>query len=279
MKTVFVVYTYYHLLISIITTLNSRSIEKKPNVLLMTRFKTNTDLLYKLMELSVFDSVMAFDEDELIDSNLFLPSDVIVMFNDSTLLGRYLRKNNLHYILSEDGTEHFRWLFQKTPIRSFIKYKLRMKYILIFQVNSRFGLPKFMNRNSIITNKTDLLSSLSNSQKSLVSSLFINESMMKKVLNKPNQIIFLMPSRRFYNDQSYNSLLNEVIRKFKNYTLIIKPHPGDSHLKSLSNDFVVIDSEFPIEILNYLVPNGIKIAIGSSWSIQNLYSVPIKYYV
>ncbi|MBQ6098512.1 MAG: hypothetical protein IJL02_01445 [Methanobrevibacter sp.] len=70
-----------------------------------------------------------------------------------------------------------------------------------------------------------------------------------------NEKTVLILTGAFYNDNllSYDEEVNiygDMIRKFENYTILIKPHPRDTiNYKEIFNGVEVLDRTFPIEIL------------------------------
>lgn len=318
MKKLYICCTYYHLLISVIKSLQSN---EKCDVLLTTSwndFKLISDkkLIEKLNKSKIFENV--FIDDGILNQlkqskkgsfkelkkyillkkyirnfhiNLLEYNDIYV-FNYNNPSGRMINKCKIYHNLLEDGTDCFKnnkniiegRLSLKKIIKKYILHMDQLgesKYAKSVEVNDLTDV-NISNKNIIELSKKDMFDNLSDSEKKNIVSLFINNSNWLK-LNNATLII----TQPFFADaivktkEEQLEIYKDIIDKYGfNDKIIIKPHPRDDiNYEKIIPKSNIIEEIFPIEILNFTNVKFNKVITVSSTSVNLIYNCNEKIFL
>lgn len=305
---IYIVVTYYHLLISIIKCISERGKhdliiygDTKDNSLIENEclikrlektgiFKNIYIINYKVYFTKYSDygtkfqlkriAVMKTLKKQL--DNLHIRNyGNLYIFNDMTTIGKCINKMNLKYILLEDGLDCFknnsRIVNIKNPIKKYIKkvlygsYQMGMsKNVIYIEVNNKEGIVN--NGNLIVeTKKIDLFQSLCAEDSKEVLDVFITNSF--EFCNGSNLLITqpLFQDKILASEESQINIYKKILDKYcKNEKVLIKNHPRESiKYEAYFSNVICLDKEFPLEIL--LLNNNIwfnKVITISSTAIE-----------
>ncbi len=286
-KDLYICNTHYHLLISIIKALNSKKIS---SVMLATD-KLNDSILRdkalinKLKKSKIFSDIFIIDLTNKysinIDNNLFLKlkfiKDImlnnfeidfnkfkdIYIFNDTSLIGKILNRQNIKYHLLEDGTDCYkrnrRIIQQKNWIKKAIK-KYSFKFyelcespnIIDVEVNDSNGVC-IKNKKIIEKPKKELFNNLNDIDKKLINDIFLNETDLEKY-NGYDMIITqpLSEDKILNNEIEKVKIYKEIIKDYcKSNKLLIKSHPRETTNYNEFFDCLILNQLFPLEIITF----------------------------
>lgn len=311
MKKIFICCTYYHLLISIIKALKSSD---KCDVLLSTAWNDFTliqdkALIEKLKKSNIFsnvilDEVLINKRQNIVNSKFkelkkyFLLKrirknfsidlsdyDDIYLFNYNNPIGRMINKSKIYHNLLEDGTDCYKnnqtIIKSKMSLKNFIKkYILNLedlgesKYTKSIEVNDSNGIV-LKNKKIVVASKREMLDSLTNDEKELIVSLFMQNNNWKKLNN-----VTLIITQPFYIDNILKTeeeqikIYKDIIDTYCNDdSIIIKPHPRDfTNYESIISKSNIINDIFPLEILNFTDIKFNKVITISSTAINLIYN-------
>lgn len=305
---VYLCYTVMHVYVSILKTWNSSDCI---NVLVLTDHINGVSKLHrKVANLHLFDKIISVPEKEIqgeyfkknVDFffynkkltsiyndkykinkflNDFNKRDIhIYTFLDQTRISQYFIINYFNIYLIEDGLSLYRR--SVNPVKEFLKY-------IVFKVPKSYGydrrvkrieatspdkLPIKVKGKAARLNLDLLVQNISPRQKDILVKLFIGE--INNISKETKNLVLTGP----YSDENIISeeyqikLYTKIINQFKeDATIYFKPHPRDTIKYQFNKDMdvVILESNFPIEILDILIeaPFRKTIALDSS-SINNL---------
>ena len=198
--------------------------------------------------------------------------DDIYVFDDYFTIGAWLVNDNIKYHLLEDTMNSFpltvKWRknYDFQPEKYWwMKLALKVGYThkicgnadccVEIQVSSLENLPPLKKEKIKIVNRNETIKNLSSQYKPLVLELFdISDDMFYNV----NKSVLIL-TEPFFNDGFFQEeadqiqLYQKLIDSFPLDTKVfIKPHPRDKTNYSKINNAIVLKSNFPIEILQYI---------------------------
>ncbi len=286
---IYIVVTYYHLLISII-----KNIKNKGNNDLIIYGDTkdnniidNATVINKLKKSKIFRNMYVIDRRSdfvgykdysfgyqlkriFVINNLkrYLLNKVqldmydnIVIFNDITSIGKCINKMKLKYILLEDGLDCYKnnkkIVEIKNPIKKIVKkflygsYQLgESKNIKYIEVNCAEGV--FLKGKKIIeNNKMQMFNALSTKEKKEIFDLFINE---KFDYSRCYNLLITQPLFQdgiVKSEEKQISVYKKIISEYCNSSkVIIKCHPReDIDYMSAFVNVILLNGNFPLEVL------------------------------
>lgn len=289
MKKIYICHTEYHVLIALIKNINQ--INKVKNDIVLYGTLNNINKMYeKIKEINLFDNVYLFNHKDIEEiakipetRNVilrrkrlrnwikesydfdFLKNKDIYIFNDNSIIGIYLRISKMKYNLIEDGFNCYKNIKRHYDFNG-IKYKIKIlindltcsfgtsKYVQGIEVNSKKDIDVFFKDKFIEVPRKEMFAKLSKEEKRKIVNVFLDVP-----LNLKKQEVSLLITQPLYKDNFLNSkeqqiaMYEYIINTYMDHKIIIKPHPRDDiDYKVLYNDYIVLDSGFPIEILNFM---------------------------
>ena len=287
---IYIVNTYYHLLIALAKTLLSKRNTKLIifNDNSKNSIALNTNLIERLKKEKIFTQInvignpfkVSFENKKLsfyikkifftkIFNKNFLDlidlNDTIYIFNDTSDLGQILNIKKIKYILIEDGRDCFKnnlnLIKQNKSFKNSLKKLLfgynqigTSKMIKYIEVNDSNNL-NIHDKKIIECNRDLLFSKLSNYKINKILTIFNIENEMKYIRGEFNLLI----TQPFYKDGILKSknvqleMYKFLIKKYLNdKKVMIKIHPREENIYIGLDNSVIVDKLFPIELLNYL---------------------------
>lgn len=202
----------------------------------------------------------------------FTKYDNIYLYNDWTLIGCYLMDKKMHFHLIEDAQDTFIYRKQlsnklyndqslnrkiKRCIKKFLHmgydYVGKSKYVIDIEVNNKEGLD-FKNKVIKEVRKQDLYNALTQKDKKLIYNVFIDE----KIKNNKGSKNILILTQPLYIDnlvdsqEIQNQVYLDIINKYPDYNIYIKPHPRDlTDYTKLNKNVKMMPKNMPMEALNF----------------------------
>ena len=227
-------------------------------------YKAEKDVLLhrKKMNLDI-EQVVGFKVKDLKEYEIYI-------FNDSSVFGYWMNMNGIKYHLLEDGlntyqTEHSRKKGLKYNIKAFIKRLLRIDFsfwgesgnYLSIEVNDVNGIKLKEMKKVIEVPRKELLSKLSDEDKTLIRRVFLGDKMLISGEVKEGTLIITQPlseDEEVSHDKKM-SIYRYLIERYGKKQIYIKPHPRETDLYEEFEDCIVIPAKtVPLEILN-LIPD------------------------
>lgn len=286
MKKIFICHTEYHVLITLIKSINNK---EKNDIVLYGTLKDIDRMYKKLKGLEVFDNIYCFsykdiEEIEKIPAtrniflrrkrlkkkiresyNLdFLNNKEIYIFNDSSIIGMYLRMKEINYHIIEDGLDCYQKIERHYNFKG-IKYKLRIitnditcsfgssKYVQTIEVNSKKNIDLFFKEKLIEVPRKEMFAKLEKEEREKIINVFLDAP-----LNLQGEISLLITQPLYKdgfldNKEQQVEMYKYMIETYAEGKIIIKPHPRDDiDYTNISNKYVILENGFPIEILNFM---------------------------
>ncbi len=287
---VYIVNTYYHLLIALTKTLLSK---RKTKLIIFNdnsknSIALNNDLIERLKKEKIFTQItvvgnpfkvsfenknLSFYIKKLLFTKIFNKNflnlidsrDIIYIFNDTSDLGQILNSKKIKYILLEDGRDCFKKNFclikQNKSFKDFLKKFLygsnqigTSKMIKYIEVNDSKNL-NIYGKKLIECNRDLLFSKLSDDEIKQILTIFNIENEIGHIQGEFNLLI----TQPFYKDGILDNkniqleMYEFLIKKYLNdKKIMIKIHPREENIYIGLDNSVIIDKLFPIELLNYL---------------------------
>ena len=289
MEKLFICYSKYHVLVSIVKCINDKSCNN--SIFLVTDYNNlelADEIFIKRLKLSnIFKNIYLLDygtEYSEIPSNIrnlvkkykYLKNIInnfnynlniyeeIYIFNDRSLMGAILNKKKIYYNLIEDGLDCYRnnkdAVNTKKSVQQIIKHFLlgfpdlaKSKYIKSVEVNKKDGI--FINNSNIIEMPREVLFNQLSQENidDIVKIYGVNE-----IFANLKGTYSLLLTQPLYLDGFIDTqvdqleMYQELINTFlKNERVIIKVHPRDNIDYSSIANINQIREQFPIELLNY----------------------------
>ena len=288
----FIVESYYHLLISIIKAI--KSTEKSDLMIVVYSDKSqeiiDINLIKRLKNENIFNNIIVknyIEEDLKPDKRtLFyrikriaftkkekknIKKEIkqykdIYIYNDITLIGKIINSLEFKYILLEDGTDCFknnRIIINSNNLKGLIINNIygihqmgKSKNIKHIEVNNKENI-NIDNTKIIEFPKEKMFNNLSNKEIDMILRVFDIFDIIKNLKGEYSLLI----TQPLYRDHLINSeskqlnLYKIIIDKFlKDEKVLIKTHPREKNIYNSLNNVVIITKKFPIEIINFL-PN------------------------
>lgn len=238
--------------------------------------------------------------------------DDIYLFNDAFLSGAYLQNSNIKYHLIEESTDFMKGADQPShaPLtdrkgifgkpwhkkwsKSIFMYHesvyfhdKRPKCVMDFEVNDKNTVPDWIEIPIIENSRIQLMELLTTDDKKNIIKCFMDENTYQmladihqtKIIRKKALLITQPYGVTDWCDNKklvryYNELIQELSR---DYTVFVKPHPGDKNVYNKIDNVCFLERYWPIEILMY--NDSIQFDLGitiSSTSINLLTNVKEK---
>lgn len=293
MKKIYICHTEYHVLITLIKNINNS--KEKNDIVLYGTLKNVNKVYKKIKETDLFDNVYIFnyrdtEEVEKIPETKnvilrrirlkkwikekynfdFLKNKEVYIFNDNSLIGMFLRLSKINYNIIEDGYDCYKHIERHYDFNG-IKYKIKIlinditnsfgtsKYVKQIEVNSLEGINLSFKNKFIEKPRKEIFDKLDNKQKKIIIDVFLD-----KPLDLSNKEVSLLITQPLYkdgfldNEEQQIKMYKYMLETYIQGDIIIKPHPRDetNYLKVIK-DCIVLNSDFPIEILNLM--DGIHI--------------------
>ena len=291
MKKLFICHTPYHVLVTLVKSLQSK--EEEQEILISEEIENVGFLCENLEKTQLYDSVKVFKNNKLMSSNrLFLKYSTmhkalknlygdldfsqrdIYIFNDWTPIGYYLNLEKKYYHLLEDGLdcykaggvmeEYYRGFSKMSHrIRRFLHYGVfylgESYYMIDLEVNSMDHLCIRKCRNIVVYHKKEQFSNLAKQQKEIIVKVFLDEQSILSELKKDNPVsIFL--TQPLYKDCLVKNkkiqieLYRYLMKKYGKGTVWIKPHPRDDidYKKVFPGCHVLDQKNVPMEVFDFI---------------------------
>lgn len=308
MNDLYICSTYYHLLIAIIKNIkikekNNLIIATNYN---NNKLANDKKLIERVKKSKIFKEVIIFDfsKEQLkyISSNRvifqikqylyflkiykkcdfnFSNFENIFMFNDLDIMGKIINRKKIKYYLIEDGLDCFEknaYYSQKSKIYKLIKKILygyselgESKNIISIEVNSKEKLSNHA-KNFIEYPKKKLFESLSQEGKKEIINIFLpnlNSKELKGASLLITQPLYIDNLLKTEKDQI--NIYKYITKKYlQDQKIIIKVHPRDTiNYQKYFKNSIVLDTPFPIEILNFVEELKFKKVISISSTSTN----------
>ncbi|MGQ7614652.1 glycosyltransferase family 52 [Streptococcus suis] len=287
---VYICYTLYHLLISLIysSTMN----DKKSKIVILTRIANAETYLKKIQYYYPIIDVVVVDDELFKKKGFFYSKEIhqlyqyvigdglIHIFNDWTQIGYYLHRNRISYTLMEDGlncmhhpTSVPKWTF-RTMIRNFLEntpnWNGYSPYCTSIVVNEITGIPMDSRYPKFVeVSKKELLSQLSHVERKKLLLVFGGQPL---VIKEPAVLILTQPLfMEFPDDTKKREFWGNLIRKYSGggYHVYVKVHPRDT-LSYTIFPVTILPKHLPAELLDFIVDK--QFAIGVTY-----YSTALEY--
>lgn len=265
---IYICFTYYHVLISIIKEISNNA---EADIVICDTIPDSEKLIESLIKSKIFNNVFKFSEKKYKNSNLdkrrfgrfkvlfinnkykkmIKPSfqlrvyKEVNIFNDWTYLGYYLRASKIYYNLLEDATDSYKVLdhyveinYKKKLIHKVFGFALetsyfhgKSKYSKFVEVNDGNGIniPKEKIR---VNSKKEMFRKLTEAQKKRIYAIFIDNEIEGTNLNKNSTIILSQPlfeDSMVQSEEIQKKVYQDIIDLYcKDDEVFIKPHPRDN---------------------------------------------------
>lgn len=203
----------------------------------------------------------------------FSKYDDIYIFFDDLWPARYFKDKKIFYNLCEDGLDYlkhisptsgFWYLIQPTKsfhrLRSLLKlggrsyeYLTRSKYVKTIEVNDKEGIKLPEDKRIIEVPQKDLLACVNNGNIKKILDIYLEDP---DVFHEENiALIMTVPlsdSEKDISEEKQIRIYRDLIEQYKDYNVIIKPHPRDSSDYSSITKARTINRYFPSELIRFL---------------------------
>ena len=190
--------------------------------------------------------------------------DEIYIYNDTSIVGRYINRINKKYILLEDGTDCYKknhnYIIENNKAKHFFKKIFGINElgssnnIEYIEVNDKANL-EIPNKKIVENSKKDMFEKLSDSDIKILQNIFLDDINISVLNNKC--LIITQP----LSEDGFLETENDKIEQYKKILLklglkecdvVFKIHPRESTNYSFyfKNSYVMKEN-FPIEILNF----------------------------
>lgn len=293
-ETLYICHTYYHTLITLVKMI---VFNEKTTILLSNKINDSEDLKSRLLNTGYFYNIIIFNthnqprktrkwlydfksKKELksyveLNYNVDFRKYNIYIFNDYTVVGKYLVQEKIQYHLIEDALDYYKYFdeyyglskktYTKGNIKYFIKetfglgYQLwgRSPYCLDIEVNELDGI-KISKDKVFAVSRRELFDMLTEENKALVYKTYAAGKSIEGS-SVQNVIVCTQPLYEAHHVESMDeqmAVFEAVVDRYKRkgYHIVVKPHPRDEGdytdiIKKYDCGF--IDRNLPSEILDY----------------------------
>lgn len=219
---------------------------------------------------------------------IFLNGDTY-LFHDSPITSKYLLNTYENFHMIEDGLANYenkQVTFNSILKKFFGVYPSLGRHPKIEKilVKSPNKLPQDIKNKGEKFNVNELANNLSNEIKELVFGTFVEKNnKMKQIKNRKNKILVItqpLSEDKFIDEMKKIELYSKIICEYKDdFDIFIKPHPREKTNYELLNfnNLIVLDKNFPLEVLNFWGENLFDKAITIfSSAINNIQFVKEK---
>ncbi len=289
MKKIFICHTEYHVLITLVKNIVNKQ-NGKNDIVLYGTLKDINKVYKKLKESNLFDNIYLFNYNDIEEreklpetknvikrrillKNMiktyynfdFLKGKDIYIFNDSSIIGIYLRMSKINYNIIEDGLNCYKNIYRQEDFNS-LKYRVKIlindltcsfgssKYVKTIEVNSKDSIDVFFKDKFIEIPRKEMFAKLKKNEKEKIINIFFDEQL--KFKNTKASLLLTQPLYKdgFLNDKKQQiDMYKYIIDTYMNEKIIIKPHPRDDiDYKQISKDYIILNNSFPVEILNFI---------------------------
>lgn len=283
MRDLYICLTHYHLMVSIIKAKNKGNCS---DIIICCNLIKDEIFVDRLKRTNVFENVIKYDYpytrlsfidkifqkrivvqqvEKSLDLN-FSKYDKIFIFNEMHYLAWYLQAKRLTYVLCEDGTNYYKDVhidkknisFKRKILALFgvgFKYFGTYKNIEYIEVNDK-NLVNIKKHNVIELNKSSFFCEVSKDIVELLMGLFKMENL--SLIDENNSLLLLTQplfEQGVCSDKNLIlNLYNDILNEYGNgKQIIIKPHPlEETDYKEFFKNAIIIDKNFPSELLNYM---------------------------
>lgn len=292
MNKIFICHTEYHVLIAMLKTLKNK--DEKNEIVLYGTISEVDKLCKKLLKNNIFEKVYIFnyidiDEykkipkgnnifDRIIKNKKFINNNYnfgflkeknnIYIFNDDSIIGRYLRLNKIRYNLIEDGLNCYQNIDKHYNFNNDFKQKIKImfntldcvfgksKYVKQIEVNSIKNINLFVKDKFIEVPRKKLFEGLTEEDKNKILNVFVEE----KINFFNTKSVSILITQPLYIDGFLDNYTQQVemykyiLNKYGVGKIVIKPHPRDEidYSNIIEDDVIILDRNVPIEILNFI---------------------------
>ena len=194
----------------------------------------------------------------------------IYIFNDSSVFGYWMNMNGIKYHLLEDGLNFYKLKYLekegfKKRLKTTIKRWLRIDFsywgasgnYLTIEVNDIDGIKLKEMKKVIAVPRKELLSKLSNEDKTLIKEVFLGDSMLFPDKIEDGTLIITQPlsEDKEVSHETKMSIYRYLIEHYGENQIYIKPHPREEdQYEEFKNCIVIPAKSVPLEVLN-LIPD------------------------
>lgn len=308
-SSVYICKTGYHLLIAMLKAYNTT---ERISILLgkgfprmdetMERLKKNKriDNCYRINNLHInyLFPLNEYSYYRYLDSFKYIfQNNVVYLFNDSDVEGRYLRYRKIHYVLVEDGCDSFKMDYfsrvEEKSVCKIIVYKFlgiepsiadkKNEYIKYLEVNNEDGIINKHDYSVECIPRMDLVQNLTDDERDCIISLFITDNLVAEIKKiKEGVLIITQP---FFADGILESMEDQImlykmiIKGLNLKNVVIKPHPRDviKYHRYFPEAVIIEEGQFPLEIIDLMGEIIIEKAVTvSSTAINSLKCIKDK---
>lgn len=315
-KNLYICNTYFHLLISIIKSMNT---DEKCDLVISSDFKNeclfqDKELLTRLNNFHIFNDIKLFNHSAeeirikekktvfhkiLYTYKMAIKNELhfedynnIYIYYEPCLISRMLHITKTEYNIIEDGTDfikkNYHCIKYVPTIKNIIKSLLgfpgygQSKYIKSIEVNDKSELP-IEDKRIIENSKEKMFENLTENQIKVLLEIFLPNDIDVDSFNGATLIITqpLYEDHYLENEIDKINLYKKIIQEYaKNDKVIIKTHPRErTDYKLYFNNYKVIDFPFPMELLDFLNIDLEEIITVSSTSIDIFKNAKSKIYL
>lgn len=233
-------------------------------------------VFFKYNVISFFEKYMSI----LFKQNSIPKKSEINLFLDKTITSFYFMFTYNDIRLIEDGEglyskEKFNILITFLHMLGYPAPDGRNKYIKVVEATRPNELKPYVRKKAKHLNLNELSGLISKKQKNEIVSLFLENSFDLKILENTVLLITQPFSEDGVISETEKTVMyNEIIADYSpKYKVVLKPHPREQtdYKSVVKEDILVIDKNFPLEILDFIIEDKIITGITiSSSAINNL---------
>ena len=292
-KKMYICHTPYHLFMTLV---RQMIYHDQSSIVLCMEEMIGSDTILRLKDLNVFEKVYVYasldsqryllkDEKDVLlhrkKMNLDIEQAVrlkvkdlreydIYIFNDSSVFGYWMNMNGIKYHLLEDGLNTYQTEDQdntglKTRVKTIIKRWLKVDFsywgasgnYLTIEVNDIHGIKLKEMRKVVEVPRKELISKLSDKDKTLIRRVFLGDKMLISGEMKEGTLIITQPlseDKEVSHDKKM-SIYKYLIEHYGEKQIYIKPHPREEDQYEEFEECIVIPAKtVPLEVLA-LIPD------------------------
>ncbi|WP_394405157.1 glycosyltransferase family 52 [Streptococcus sp. 20-1249] len=273
MQKVYICYTIYHLLITIIKSENQK---EQIEIVLMDSIKDRNRLKTQLESKNY--RVVIYHNWQNVEKSFLI--NEIYIFNDCTSLGQLLHKKRITYNLIEDGYGSLVYTKERVLFKKIVNFFRNLpqpggfsKYCVSIEVTDKGAMEKDSRYNKIIeVRREELFNTVSEKIKQDLFDIF---QVTPLNIDRYSAIIITQPLAadkwyktrvtRFQSEKEQIEFYKNIINRLKNenYTVYMKVHPRDTCDYSMF-DANILEKNIPIELIGMLINRNFKIGITHS---------------
>lgn len=256
MKKLYLCHTIYHLLITLIRADASEELD----ICLFDTIQNREEIMANITKSKFNISVFLLEASDDCRSISMGNYHEIVIFNDATLIGKYLRKNNIPYKLMEDGLNYYQYkkkyalLFNFLALFNIYRPSLGFsKCAKTIEVNSLEGIPQDIRRFKWReVSRKKIWEQLTAEQKLEIASIFGFRDFSQKY---HGVLILTQPlyqdkwdSTISTEEEQFNFYKKIVVETENKHQVFLKVHPRDTVDYSALENVSYLEKNIPMEI-------------------------------